>query len=120
MVRSAHGITDDEDAAETRTEQLSLIVGSNFVLAFQERVGDVFEGVRLVDHHDHTGAVDADGRRVARLGPHPADLGLGRDAKLFHRVHYFVFQACLFVILYRLHVSESGRFGWIAGQAVGN
>jgi len=36
----------DEEAAETRTEQLSLIVGHNYVLAFQERSGDVFDGVR--------------------------------------------------------------------------
>jgi magnesium transporter len=36
----------DEEAAETRTEQLSLIVGNNYVLAFQERSGDVFDGVR--------------------------------------------------------------------------
>ncbi len=36
----------DEEAAESRTEQISIIVGKNYVLAFQERVGDVFDGVR--------------------------------------------------------------------------
>jgi magnesium transporter len=36
----------DEEAAETRTEQLSLILGDNYVLAFQERTGDVFDGIR--------------------------------------------------------------------------
>jgi magnesium transporter len=36
----------DEERQETRSEQLSLIVGRQYVLAFQERVGDVFDGVR--------------------------------------------------------------------------
>lgn len=35
---------DDHQAVET--EQVSLIVGPNFVLSFQERVGDVFDSVR--------------------------------------------------------------------------
>jgi len=36
----------DEDKSEVIAEQLSLILGSNFVISFQERVGDVFEPVR--------------------------------------------------------------------------
>ncbi len=36
----------DAQAAETRTEQVSLVIGSNYVLCFQERPGDVFDGVR--------------------------------------------------------------------------
>ena len=36
----------DEDAKEVKSEQVSLILGANFVLSFQESVGDVFEPVR--------------------------------------------------------------------------
>jgi len=36
----------DPDAEDIRTEQVSLILGRNFVLTFQEREGDVFDGVR--------------------------------------------------------------------------
>ena len=36
----------DEDAKEIKSEQVSLILGTNFVLSFQESVGDVFEPVR--------------------------------------------------------------------------
>ncbi|KIH78062.1 magnesium transporter [Geoalkalibacter ferrihydriticus] len=36
----------DEVRHETRTEQVSLILGRHFVLSFQEFSGDVFEGVR--------------------------------------------------------------------------
>ncbi len=36
--------SDDHQAVES--EQVSLVVGSNFVLSFQERVGDVFDFVR--------------------------------------------------------------------------
>ena len=36
----------DEEKNEVIAEQLSLILGSNFVISFQERVGDVFESVR--------------------------------------------------------------------------
>jgi len=36
----------DEEKNEVIAEQLSLILGSNFVISFQERVGDVFEPVR--------------------------------------------------------------------------
>jgi len=35
-----------EDHAVIETEQVSLIVGPNFVLSFQERVGDVFDPIR--------------------------------------------------------------------------
>jgi magnesium transporter len=33
----------DEKIHETQTEQISLILGSNFVISFQENEGDVFE-----------------------------------------------------------------------------
>jgi len=36
----------DEKENEVITEQLSLILGSNFVISFQERVGDVFNPIR--------------------------------------------------------------------------
>jgi magnesium transporter len=36
----------DEDDGEIRAEQISLVVGSNFVLSFQERVGDIFNPLR--------------------------------------------------------------------------
>jgi len=36
----------DEDDAEIEAEQVSLILGSNFVISFQEREGDVFGPVR--------------------------------------------------------------------------
>jgi magnesium transporter len=37
---------DEAKGEEIRTEQVSLILGKNFVLSFQEREGDVFNGVR--------------------------------------------------------------------------
>ncbi|MFH1549312.1 MAG: magnesium/cobalt transporter CorA [Planctomycetota bacterium] len=36
----------DEDEAEVKAEQVSLILGNNFVISFQEQPGDVFEAVR--------------------------------------------------------------------------
>jgi magnesium transporter len=36
----------DEDQEEVRAEQISIILGSNFVLSFQERVGDIFDPLR--------------------------------------------------------------------------
>jgi len=36
----------DEEKSEVTAEQLSLILGSNFVISFQERVGDVFNPIR--------------------------------------------------------------------------
>jgi magnesium transporter len=36
---------DDKDS-EIRAEQVSLILGSNFVISFQEREGDVFNAIR--------------------------------------------------------------------------
>ena len=36
----------DEEKSEVIAEQLSLILGSNYVISFQERVGDVFNPVR--------------------------------------------------------------------------
>lgn len=36
----------DEKEDEVKSEQFSLILGSNFLISFQERVGDVFEMVR--------------------------------------------------------------------------
>ena len=35
-----------DDNEVTKSEQVSLILGSNFVISFQERVGDVFEQIR--------------------------------------------------------------------------
>lgn len=37
---------NDRDNGEMQSEQFSLVVGPNFVISFQERVGDVFEPVR--------------------------------------------------------------------------
>lgn len=37
---------NDHDNGEMKSEQFSLVVGHNFVISFQERVGDVFEPVR--------------------------------------------------------------------------
>jgi magnesium transporter len=36
----------NDDEKDIRAEQLSLILGRNFIISFQERVGDVFEPVR--------------------------------------------------------------------------
>ncbi len=36
----------DPEGDDIRTEQVSLILGKNFVLSFQEKEGDVFDGVR--------------------------------------------------------------------------
>ncbi|MGD8321805.1 MAG: magnesium/cobalt transporter CorA [Gemmatimonadota bacterium] len=36
----------DEERAQVREEQLSLVLGERYVFTFQERFGDVFEGVR--------------------------------------------------------------------------
>jgi magnesium transporter len=36
----------DEDQEEVRAEQISIILGPNFVLSFQERVGDIFDPLR--------------------------------------------------------------------------
>jgi len=36
----------DEEADEIKTEQVSLVLGSNFVISFQEREGDVFHPIR--------------------------------------------------------------------------
>ncbi|HPQ28748.1 MAG TPA: magnesium/cobalt transporter CorA, partial [Desulfobacteraceae bacterium] len=36
----------DEDEDEIKDEQFSLILGSNFVITFQERIGDIFNPVR--------------------------------------------------------------------------
>jgi magnesium transporter len=36
----------DQEEGEIRAEQVSLILGSNFVISFQEREGDVFNSVR--------------------------------------------------------------------------
>jgi len=36
----------DEKINETKTEQISLILGSNFVISFQENEGDVFDPIR--------------------------------------------------------------------------
>lgn len=39
-------LSPDGSGEETATEQVSLVLGSGFVLSFQERVGDVFEVIR--------------------------------------------------------------------------
>jgi len=39
-------LTYDDVAAEIKSEQISLVLGSNFVISFQESRGDVFEPVR--------------------------------------------------------------------------
>ncbi len=39
-------LNDHEGQSETEDEQISLILGRNFVLSFQERVGDVFDPIR--------------------------------------------------------------------------
>jgi magnesium transporter len=36
----------DEKDKETKVEQVSLILGENFVISFQEREGDIFESIR--------------------------------------------------------------------------
>lgn len=36
----------DEERQMVTTEQVSLVVGKNYILSFQETIGDVFEGVR--------------------------------------------------------------------------
>lgn len=41
-----HMLFFDEAKGRVFSEQLSLVVGDNFVLSFQERIGDVFEPVR--------------------------------------------------------------------------
>ncbi len=36
----------DEDQEEVRAEQISIILGPNFVISFQERAGDIFDPIR--------------------------------------------------------------------------
>jgi len=36
----------DEKGNETKAEQVSVILGSNFVISFQESEGDVFDPIR--------------------------------------------------------------------------
>jgi magnesium transporter len=36
----------DDDSETVNSEQVSVVLGSNFVISFQEREGDVFEGIR--------------------------------------------------------------------------
>jgi magnesium transporter len=50
----------DEASHEIRTEQLSLILGPGHVISFQERAGDVFDGVR--------GRIRAGKGRVRKMG----------------------------------------------------
>jgi magnesium transporter len=51
----------DEQTASTHIEQVSLIVGDNYVLSFQERAGDVFDGVRA--------RLRSGGVRIRHMGP---------------------------------------------------
>jgi len=39
-------LSHDDKSKETQVEQVSLIIGNNYVLSFQEREGDIFEHVR--------------------------------------------------------------------------
>ena len=50
----------DESLDSVQFEQVSLIVGDNYVLSFQEKTGDVFDGVRTRLHQ---------GRKIRQLGP---------------------------------------------------
>jgi len=50
----------NKERTSTHIEQVSLIVGDNFVLVFQEQPGDVFEGVR--------GRLRS-GRKIRQMGP---------------------------------------------------
>ena len=36
----------DDEKSETQVEQVSLVLGENFVISFQEREGDIFEAIR--------------------------------------------------------------------------
>ena len=44
IVLTMLGYNDDHQTVET--EQVSIVLGSNFVISFQERIGDVFEQIR--------------------------------------------------------------------------
>jgi len=50
----------DESLDTVQFEQVSLIVGQNYVLSFQEKTGDVFDSVRTRLHQ---------GRKIRQLGP---------------------------------------------------
>jgi magnesium transporter len=52
----------DHTHKTVQMEQVSLIVGDDYVLSFQERAGDVFNGVRERLRQGH-------GRRIRQLGP---------------------------------------------------
>lgn len=52
----------DHEHRIVQMEQVSLIIGDDYVLSFQERAGDVFDGVRERLRHGH-------GRRIHQLGP---------------------------------------------------
>ena len=54
-------LTYDEQAHKINSEQVSLIIGANFVLSFQESVGDVFEIVR--------DRIRLDKGRIRKMGP---------------------------------------------------
>ena len=36
----------DQEAQSVESEQISLVLGENYVISFQERIGDVFEPIR--------------------------------------------------------------------------
>lgn len=51
----------DEPTGEVKTEQVSLVLGKNFVISFQENGGDVFDPIRDRIRHDKG--------RIRKLGP---------------------------------------------------
>jgi magnesium transporter len=51
----------DDQTGDIHAEQISLVLGPKFVLSFQERIGDVFEGVR--------GRIRSGKGRIRSMGP---------------------------------------------------
>ena len=58
----------DDVHGEVQAEQVSLILGANYVLSFQEKRGDVFDGMRE-RLRDQQGAPSQVGRRLPGLRP---------------------------------------------------
>ena len=68
----------DEERHEVIEEQLSLVLGRNYVITFQERYGDVFAGVRE--------RIRTDGSRLRQRGPDYLAYAL-MDAAVDHYYH---------------------------------
>lgn len=49
-------MADEDDKGAVRTEQVSIAVGPNFILSFQEDPDDIFDPVRQMLYHPHTRA----------------------------------------------------------------